>query len=367
MIIIGPLWFLNLLLVGLNFLMISFFSFTYKPVTCDVSFKNIVTSEITLPQSVLPSLENIIDKDLFNTRPPVTPDTPIFVFEPKNLVSLINVPPLPEAIPLGTVPYYEQEVLPPLQIILRGTIISDNPLHNKVFIENLRTKEEKEYGVGDIIDDSQIVFIGKSEVTLIRSNGQEEMIYLNKLLKIEEEAINKIGWTQVISFKENLRFINTRLFKLKIKSLGWFIDELGLITVFKNNIPVGCVVHGAGNDSLGLALGFQNNDIIVAINDIEINSVASRIAIYEFIMKNKNSKDFTIKVSVLRNEEMVDLLFKLLEENVGFTKHVGILNIKHKTEAEIQEDIEKKNHKTDEKMPLVYTEFTNVSQNEGIN
>lgn len=348
MLILGPLWFLNFILIILNFILISFLGLTYSPLKYDFNMKNIKINEISLPRSQVPVLSDILDRDFFNTRSPVEVNEKIFVYQPTTLVNEIFAPMVPEKIQIMDLPLYEQEVLPPLQIILRGTIISDYPLHNKVFIENLRTKEEKDYIIGDIVEDAQIVFIGKSQVNLIRSNGQEEIIYLNKSLKIEEEAINKLSWNQVCFIKNDMRLINTHFFVLKIKSLAMFIDILGLITYFEENVPKGCIITEAHQDSLAYALGFLNKDIILSINDIPLNTVESRVKAYEFIMNNKKNKDLVIKVKLLRNNSIIEILFQLYNDLLSSANHIGVLNLKE------VDNYSKQNHKEEEKLSFVY-------------
>lgn len=329
MLILGPLWCLNLILVFLNFTLVMFLGVVNDSKNYVFALKISQSQEISLPHSEIPKLEKLFDRDLFNTQIPFEVGEKIFVYQPTIFVNPIYAPSLPAKLEVIDQVSSEQTILPPLQLILRGTIIGDNPLYNKAFIENLRTKEERDYVIGDIIEDAQIVFIGKNQINFIRSNGQEEMIYLNKILKIEEEAIQKIFWNKICYLNHNeVREINTYLLGLKIKSLTSFIDELGLITFFENNIPVGCLVTAATPDSLATVLGLMNNDVLLSLNDISFSSVSSRIAAYEFIMRQKDNYGFVFTLTLLRDNKIVKINF-LLEKNANSsTKHAGILNLK---------------------------------------
>lgn len=329
MIIIGPLWFLNLILVGLNLILITFISLTNNKITIDFLFQKSEIHKIILPKSEIPSLNNITNRDIFNTKMPASKETKIFIFQPKNLVEIVYPPRAPEPLPIQNTLYANKETLPPLQIILHGTIISDNPLDNKVFIEHIRTKEEKDYIIGDIIEDAQIVYINKHKVILIRSNGQEETIYLNKLLKIEEEAIANTQWNKIIQLGDNnIRSINLDLFNYKIKSFSSFIEQLNVITIFENNIPIGCLMQNTQEGSLAHALGFEENDIILSINDILVNEANTRINIYELILDNKNNQNFLISVNIKRNGLLFTLQFQLKKnEKKSNPKTMGILKI----------------------------------------
>lgn len=329
MLILGPLWCLNLILVFLNFTLVIFLGVTNDSQKYFFTLKIPQSQEIFLPHSEIPKLEKLFDRDLFNTQLPFEVGEKIFVYQPTIFVNPIYTPSLPGKLEVIDQVNSEQGVLPPLQLVLRGTIIGDNPLYNKAFIENLRTKEEKDYVIGDIIEDAQIVFIGKSQINFIRSNGQEEMIYLNKLLKIEEEAIQKILWNKICYLNRNqVREINTYLLGLKIKSLASFIDELGLITFFEKNIPIGCLVTGAMPDSLASVFGLMNNDVLLSLNDISFSSVSSRIAAYEFVMKQKDNYGFVFRLALLRDNKVVEIDFLLESNSNSSTKHAGILNLK---------------------------------------
>ena len=329
MIIIGPLWFLNLILIGLNLILITFIGITENKINIDFVFKKNNIQKLILIKSEIPILNNITDRDIFNTIIPISQENKIFIFQPKNLVNIIYPPHQPSALPIQNNISLEKEILPPLQITLHGTIISDNPLENKVLIENTRTKEEKDYIIGDIIEDAQIIFINKYKVTFIRSNGQEESIYLNKLLKIEEESIANTNWKKVIQINENnIRVINLDLFNYKIKSLTSFIDQLGLITIFEKNIHIGCIIQNTGEGSLTEALGLEQNDIIISINDIPVNETYTRMKIYQLILDNKINPFFLISVNIKRDGLIFPLQFQL-KKNVKkvISKTMGILKI----------------------------------------
>jgi S1-C subfamily serine protease len=125
-----------------------------------------------------------------------------------------------------------------------------------------------------------------------------------------------------------VREINPYLFGLKIKSLTSFIDQLGLMTFFEKNVPIGCLVTGVTTDSLGLAFGLENNDVLISLNDISLHSVDSRIAAYEFVMQKKDLPGFLFTLTLLRHN-MIEKINFLVQSNIDTSmKHAGILNLK---------------------------------------
>lgn len=337
MITVGPLWFLNLTLMVLNIILIIFLGVSYNEIKINFLFKNKNNEKIELIKSEIPNLSDITERDVFNTVDPIKKQKKIYVYQPNTIVNIINPPLIPAPLPVQPEVVLEKEMLPPLQITLHGTIINDNPLKNKVFIENIRTKDEKDYSIGDIVEDAQIVFISKDKVIFVRSNGQEEGIYLNKLFKIEEEANNNISWDKIITTNDTVKNIDLNLFGCKIKSFGAFIEELGLATYFENGVAVGCKIKNARSNSLGQVLGFIENDIIISINNLPVNTTETRARCIDFVVKNVKNEEFTINVAFKRNNEIYNGLFKCYKnskKNVPKSNGLFKINEHKKGESE---------------------------------
>jgi len=244
----------------------------------------------------IPEIQKIIDKDIFNAQPYIPEEENIPKFEPFYLINIYSIPNMPSEIPLRFVDNKARDFLPPLQLNLHGTIINSNPKQNKAFIENAKNKEEKSYNLGEIIDDAQIIFIGKNKVIFIRSNGQQETLYSNKNSENEEDISSKIPWNKIIKKENNQIKIDATLLSKRIKTLGNFLDELDLITFFENGLPKGCQIGYDKKDSLVNELDLKNGDIIISIDGILTAYGDSRVEIYKKLItsdyseqkKNKN-------------------------------------------------------------------------------
>lgn len=335
MITVGPLWFLNLTLMMLNFILIIFLGVSYNEIKINFLLNNKNNEKIELIKSEIPNLAEITERDVFNTVDPIKKQKKIYIYQPNTIVNMIYPPAYPTPLQIQPQVVFEREMLPPLQITLHGTIINDNPVKNKVFIENMRTKEEKDYSIGDIVEDAQIVFISKNKVIFVRSNGQEESIYLNKLFKIEEEANSNISWNKIITTNDNIKNIDLNLFGYKIKSFGAFIEELGLATYFENGIPVGCKIKNTKSNSLAQVLGFIENDIIISINNLPINTTEARATCINSIIKNFINEEFIINVAFKRNNEIYNTLFKCYKNNKkNVAKNNGLFKINEHKKSE---------------------------------
>ena len=93
-------------------------------------------------------------------------------------------------------------------------------------------------------------------------------------------------------------------FIIHIPNLSQCIDALNLITVYKQGESIGCRVGSLPPKSIGLALGFQQGDIITAINSIPSTTTDSRFEIYQTIVGICKLGD-TIHVAMTRNNKII--------------------------------------------------------------
>ena len=308
MIIIGPLWILNLPLFGLHFLLIFFFIFHLEVKENKINWNNKSNKEISLFKSNFPEFDFIKNQDIFSTKVPLIQKKTVYIYEPAQLVFEIASPEIPLNIPIQENIATKKEFLPPLQVALHGTLISENPMNNAVFLESINSKQEKEYKIGDTIEDAQIIFINKNKVIFVRSNGQEESIYLNKNLQLAKEAEKNIAWKDIIYYdsKNSKYYLNSSLFGIKISSFASFINEVGLTTVLINNSPAGCKMSKIYNGSIPSLLNIAETDVIEKINNIDINTPENRLFLIDQISTNIKSKQtFVLELSILDNHNRI--------------------------------------------------------------
>jgi len=212
----------------------------------------------------------------------------------------------------------------PLDCILKGVIfVKDDPSGSLAIIQFKKTKEEENYQVGDLVEDAQILKILQNKVIVIRSNGQQETLYLR-----EEDAIHDfesqatyMPKNVIESSLDNKYKINIDEFVKLVPNLGEFINVLNLTTVYHQGKSFGCRIGTINKDSLGNMLGFVTDDIMINIDNFAIDDLTSRINIYNHIL-NKTAGDI-IKVDVLRDKNTVTLIYGLVDyhmKNVEFSK-----------------------------------------------
>lgn len=300
-----PLWILNssLLLICIIGLIFIFLSREKLPIRESIEpeeYRKPIKREISKI-----NISKIYEYDLFDTYKKELP------VPPKREMPLpFPEPPTPQVIKIPEQP--KPSFLDPLDITLKGIIIvAQDDTKDSVIIEDNKTKQESVYKVGDKIEDAQLIRIFNNKVIFVRSNGQQEVLYLRqKDAEIDPAYAIIDGWESVIQKEPgNNYLLNPQEFTKRIKNLAQFIDILNLTTVYKQGKSVGCRIGHLEENSLGLALGLQSGDIIVRINDIPATDTAHRFEIYKHIIAL--DIDDTITVALQRNNEEVILTFTL--------------------------------------------------------
>lgn len=255
----------------------------------------------------------IYENDLFDTY--VLPAQ-------KDVLQAIQIPTAP-ALPSAILPQIPATItatfVEPLNVILKGIIyINDDPMSSIAIIQDGVSKAEQSYKVGDMVDDAQIIKMYPHNVSVIRSSGQQEMLYLRdedaaKDLKYESNTM----LDDVVYIRPNQKDvyeIAVPIFLQKIASLGQLLDALEIATVYKQGTSIGMRVGRVEKDSLAQELGFKADDIIVQVQGMPVDSVENRMKAYEQVIALPIGS--TVQVSVQRAGKDVQLQYVLCNEIV---------------------------------------------------
>ena len=225
----------------------------------------------------------------------------------------LTPPPPPTPRPLIAPKIAPPTFLEPLQITLKGIIFTNNEMYNRAIIADNKTKQEKNYKVKDTIQDAQIIRILKNKVLLIRSNGQQEVLYLQEhdaqqhtgpVTKDQKAAIVK-------QIDATTYYVDPRAFVKQVPDLAHFINALDLTSVYHKGTNIGSRVGAIEPPSIGTLLGLMPEDIIVSIRDIPTITTAQRAAIYQDIIKRTISDK--IPVTLIRNGQQQTMTYILQE------------------------------------------------------
>ncbi|HVX00985.1 MAG TPA: type II secretion system protein N, partial [Candidatus Babeliaceae bacterium] len=168
----SPLWILNDI-VGIILMAMLGFVLLYKP---EPPIKKTLTPAHQAPapkkDTSLIDIKRIYNNDLFNTySPAVVPTSDLTPQE-------IPFPTPPLLAPVQQPTPANPQILPPLGVTLKGILFSNNEKDTLAVISDNKTKQESLYKVGDLVEDAEIIRIAKNQVIFIRTNGQQEVIFI---------------------------------------------------------------------------------------------------------------------------------------------------------------------------------------------
>ena len=252
------------------------------------------------------NIKKIYENDLFGTysKEFPTPGQPDFSVP-------FPEPPRDAIVPIPAAP--KPQFLDPLPISLKGIIIirSDHT-KNRAILEDNKTKQEATYKVGDSIEDAQLIRIFSNKIIFLRSNGQQEVLYLREQDAKDDPMYAIIeGWEEVIRPLDATRFIvNKDTFAKRVPNLAQFIDMLRLTTAYQKGESVGTRIGQLDKNGLGTYLGLQTGDIITSINGIPTGSSEQRLTIYKSIIKNETGRHHTSNTNTNRQQYSVAIYFE---------------------------------------------------------
>ncbi len=313
---ISKLWILNSSLVGI--LLIGFLLSTLLKVEQPraVSIRLPLTGqalekkdEVAVPIKVSTEkrFEKIYQQDIFET----------FIPKEEKVAKQTFISPIPDfsaiaAVPAPNLPVYD--FIAPLDITLKGIIMSDDEIQCVAMIED-DTKKESLYHIGDKIKDAQVIKIARNRVVFLRgANGQLETCFLRKDESLnEKDAQNR--WKYIIRLvRDGYYEVDPMNFKEEVDSLGNFLERASVVgAVYQKGNPIGVKIGSLDKDDLGEVLGLQAGDIITSINDKQTAQLKDRMSIYNMITEAQ--LDTTITVTLQRAGVPRAMNYKLTKIN----------------------------------------------------
>lgn len=186
--------------------------------------------------------------------------------------------------------------------ILKGTITANTKL-SAAIIEISNTKEQKLYHLRDILPDgSAITEIKRQYITLTTKTNQTKHLWINKH-KLEYKNKNSIKQISGKSWEVKRDTVDENL-----NDINSLLKEVRIIPHFTNNEADGFRLTQIKSTSFIAQIGIKNDDIIKAINDIEIKSPLQAIKALTSFMANETDK---IKIKVERNNREINLHYKI--------------------------------------------------------
>jgi len=300
-----PVWILNLSLFALLLvlvILISLYKVKLPPVY------SIIPDEITgkIIQQKFGSLDltKIYDNDLFNTYKSTTKEP-----QKPDYVKPVPTPPQPVSV---SAPKIEQpKFFDPLPITLTGVFMLHDDSENRAIILDNKLKQEITYKIGDEIEDAQLVKIFSNKILLIRSNGQQEMLYLSQDEATQDmPSHGKKDWSHIVKkVKQDTYLVDKQEFAREVKSLTNVIELFDLTTAYKQGKSIGSKIGKTEKESLASACGFIPGDIITKIKNIPATTTDERLQIYRELIKESEQNVFDVEL--LRNNALNTIKIRL--------------------------------------------------------
>ena len=300
-----PLWAINLILLILTLACISAVLLWQPEIPAPVSLTprpNLVRNQ----EVASINLKSIYEYDIFKTY--------IGPVEDRNLEKLVlEIPAPPNYMEPKTADPELINFLEPLPIAITGIMVFGEEESNRAIIKDTRNQEERVYQVGDSLEDAQIIRILRNKVVIVRSNSQQETLFLRDQDVIDDLESLEPNWAEIITPDEENKFtINTIKFTKQVKNIGKLIDTLNLITAYKAGTSIGVKIGSDTISNLANALGLQNGDIITKINTLEVASTKGRMQVYDLLVDGKTS---VVSLDLIRNEHKLTLSYNLVNQS----------------------------------------------------
>ncbi|MCF7900427.1 hypothetical protein K9K77_02875 [Candidatus Babeliales bacterium] len=300
-----PLWLINSSLFLTLALVAGVVVFWQIKTPSRVALESKVHHQPQQAEVVSVDIKLIYENDLFNTfhkiiNPPIEEDFTIPMPQPPAQTT-VHVP-----------DEQKQPFLQPLDVKLQGIIYLNDESNNAAIILDKKTNLQENYKVGDMVLDARLIRIFSNRILLIRSNGQQESIYLNEK-DIESDPAyreERDNWLHVVKSISNKQYLlDPETFVGVTKNLAQCIDMLDISTVYKQGKSIGCRVGSLEKGSLGNAMGLKMHDIISHIDNLPITTQDERFAAYETLLQKTFGQVVTL--TIIRNDQPFTLSYQL--------------------------------------------------------
>lgn len=316
----NPWWMLNSALLLLLLVLLAIILFIRPTVPTSASLKPIVGETLEVATARRIDLSQIYRNDLFGTHVEAQ-----MIEEKKEQKPEVVVPLPPPPQPAALVQQQIPQFLPPLAVSVKGIMYSSHELDNRAIIADAKSRRESLYRLGDKILDAEIIYIGNNKVMFIRSNGQQETIFVTP-----EDAQNdplyrqrKPGEAVARRISDNDYILYSDVFKQRLPTMAQFLDSFDITTAWEQGKILGVRIGKLGTDSVATSLGLQQADIVTAINGISLINTENRTRVFHVLAQADPGT--VVDVTVLRAGQPVSYRYTLQEKEAESDEEMGPL------------------------------------------
>jgi type II secretion system protein C len=197
------------------------------------------------------------------------------------------------------------------QLHLLATVAGDEDVACAV-IENVKTKVQDLYRIGDLIEGTQIESIDRNKIILL-SDGQREVLNLyvaggtsEKTEPVSKPVVaQKPDASDVVNIISPTKLeINKKAFLARVGGMEAILKKVKVVPYLENGKEKGVQIKGLEDFSMARYVGFENGDIIQEING---STVTNRRKAFQILRKVRSQS--SIDIQLLRNQEQKKLSF----------------------------------------------------------
>ena len=171
-----------------------------------------------------------------------------------------------------------------LNVKLLGTAVAANPGHSYAIIEDLATREQLLYHVGDdILDAATLTRVEWDRVVLSR-NGAEEILDLSldrtPRGQVATRAVAAAGAGRIRKTANNKYVIDRREVEDTVKNLNEVFTQARAVPFFREGKTVGFRVFAIKPGSVFERIGLKNGDIVRRVNGVELTDPTKAITLF---------------------------------------------------------------------------------------
>jgi general secretion pathway protein C len=217
----------------------------------------------------------------------------------------------------------------PLQLQLKGTVVGDDTSYSWAVIEDMTTRKQDLYKVGDVISGAKIIEIYRNRVILNR-DGKEEILMVfdeDKVARLvgsqpvqpvplqqppsppkPPDANSSQSRSELVPTKvgENRWVFNKDDINTAVNNANQILSEVNIAPYFEDGAAKGYKVENFREGSLFGKAGFKSGDIVKRVNGMSIETPEQLIQAYQKLKDAAN-----IQVDVERNGNTVTLDYQI--------------------------------------------------------
>lgn len=197
------------------------------------------------------------------------------------------------------------------QFRLLATVAGDEEVACAV-IENVKTKIQDLYKIGDIIEGARIEQIDRNKIVLLNGEQREVLnLYVTDRISVRLEqstepmVVKKDDASEVVNIiSPTEREIDKRAFLARVGGMEAIIKKVEVMPYLEDGQEKGVRITGLEDLSMARFVGFKNGDVIQNING---SVVTNRRKAFQILRKARSQS--SLHIQLLRDQQKKELSF----------------------------------------------------------